>query len=478
MFLQNFFHTIRFADIIDILIIAAFIYVFIVWLKRSTSSRILITVTLFAFIYLLANVLEMYMTEILIKYLFIVILIALVVVFQADIRRLVDLLGNWKIFKSTKPSEYSETIIDTLTEAITRLADNKTGALIAIKGNETWDRPVHGGIPLHGKVSAPLLYSIFNKYSPGHDGAVLIEGDQIEKFGAHLTLSVNHEELGSHGTRHAAALGLSENCDALVIAVSEEKGTISIAEKGKLRKVHSGSDIKKILSEFWDKHYSGSSSLVSWWKRKNIQAIILALLLAVMAWFIFAYQSEVVYRTYVVPLEFRNLPENFAIEDPSSLESRITFSGSEQAFRLLDPAALSVSLNLENIEQGENQILISENDFTLPSDIFLYDAEPREITLTARQMKEVYVPVEVRTSGKVKNRRKVESISVNPEKVKILIRENAAAPKSIYTETIELNKINKSSTVNVKLIPPTGVRIPNNERKNVTVIINIDNIEK
>lgn len=475
IFLKNFFNTIRFADILDILIIAAFIYTFIIWLRRSASGRIIIAVGIFSVIYLLARLFDLYMTEVIIKYLFVVIIIASVIVFQADIRRFVELIGNWEIYKRTRRSKYSDDIIDTLTEAAFRMSEKKTGALIALKGRETWSRPVHGGINIGGKVSAPILYSIFNKYSPGHDGAVLIEGDTIEKFGAHLTLSTNQQELGHHGTRHAAALGLSENCDAIVIAVSEESGAVSIAERGKLYKVATGSELKKRISDFWDKHYSiREGALLQWWKTKSFQTIVISISLAVLSWFLFAYQSEIVYRTYLVPVEFRNLPENYSLEDPSALETRITLAGSEQAFRLLDPSALAVSLNLGNLEVGNNEFLVSESDLTLPSDIHLYDADPREIKIRGREMKEALVPVEVKTSGKIPGNRTLQDISVNPESVRLLVPEKSKAPAAIFTEPVDLNKITGSSTVSVRLVPPTGMRLPNDERRNVTVIINVE----
>ena len=94
---------------------------------------------------------------------------------------------------------------------------------------------VEGGIALDGRLSEPLLLSLFDPSSPGHDGAVILRGAQIERFAVHLPLSVNRAALGPGGTRHAAALGLSERCDAICIVVSEERGTVSVARDGLLR---------------------------------------------------------------------------------------------------------------------------------------------------------------------------------------------------------------------------------------------------
>src|SRR5919106_5454924 len=133
-----------------------------------------------------------------------------------------------RAFTGPAPDRPQSPLVDTLTEATAHMASLKTGALIAIRGREPWASQIHGGIELGGAVSAPLLYSIFNPDTPGHDGAVLIEDDRLTRFAAHLPLAEELPEVSRYGgTRHAAAVGLSQECDALVIVVSEERGTIS-----------------------------------------------------------------------------------------------------------------------------------------------------------------------------------------------------------------------------------------------------------
>src|SRR5262249_56151173 len=109
------------------------------------------------------------------------------------------------------------------------------GALFVLPRPEPIEGHVGGAIPLGGRISEPLLLSIFDASSPGHDGAVILRGSQLERFAVHLPLSVNRAALGAGGTRHAAALGLSERCDATCIVVSEERGTVSVARDGAIR---------------------------------------------------------------------------------------------------------------------------------------------------------------------------------------------------------------------------------------------------
>src|SRR5699024_11365592 len=134
---------------------------------------------------------------------------------------------------------------------------------------------IHGGIKLEGEISLPFLLSIFNPESPGHDGAVLLEDHEITRFGVHLPLSTNLNRQLTSGTRHAAALGMSEHCDALVGVVSEERGVISVAQAGHLFEVDTGSELKNILDDFWNNHYRTSdTSWIDWWKKLHYKTAI------------------------------------------------------------------------------------------------------------------------------------------------------------------------------------------------------------
>ncbi len=244
-FFGNFFRNVRIVDVFDIVLISFILYIILNWLRQSASKRSLIGFSTLLVIYIVARFTGMYLTEYLIEGLFVIILIGIVVVFQSDIRRIIDRLGTWTFFSNSRSKPETDIATSIITEAVAKMAEKKTGALIAIRGKEDWSRHIHGGIELNGQITIPLLLSIFNKYAPGHDGAVLLEGRNILKFGVHLPLSTNLYKMSRGGTRHTAALGLSEQCDALVIIVSEERGSISIAKDGKIQELNSNSDLKK-----------------------------------------------------------------------------------------------------------------------------------------------------------------------------------------------------------------------------------------
>ena len=276
----------RIADLFDILIISFCVYSAIVWFRRTTSRSVVIGILLLTAVYFLARTFGLYLTSLLFQTFFAVSLIALVVVFQEEIRRAFERIALWGTFRERR--QYAAMPgVDALLEGISTLASNRIGALIVIKGREPLDRHVEGGIPLYGRISKPLLYGIFDPHSPGHDGAVLIEADRISRFGAHLPLSKNSFEIGMLGTRHAAGLGMSECSDAFTIIVSEERGTLGVAENGHMKTVQSIAELKTRLEQFYADRFR--QRMASGWKhvlQQNARMKILSVVLASVAWFL------------------------------------------------------------------------------------------------------------------------------------------------------------------------------------------------
>lgn len=473
--LQEFVRNVRIVDILDVALISFVLYLLINWLMRSISRRTLLGFSLLFIVYIVARLSGMYLTELLIQGLFIVILIGLVVVFQSDIRRIVDRIGNWDFFSQNKASSYSNSATDIIAEAVSRMANEKVGALVVIRGEESWDRHIDGGIKMEGELSIPLLRSIFNPTAPGHDGAVLVEGDKIVRFGTHLPLSKNMGENFAGGTRHAAALGLSERSDALIIVASEERGTISIAQNGVLTELDSTSELKNILDNFWNEHYQKKdSSFTNGWKKRNIRTAIASITLATVLWFAFAYQSGTVYRSYSVPIEYRNLETNEEIVKESlPMQTQVTLAGSEQAFRSLDPTELVITFNLEEENLTSEELIITENHIELSNDLQLYDVNPRALEIETKDVKQVTLPITVPTTGRLPDQLELAEINTDPDSITVNVQQNTEIPDSLTTEPIALSEIEESTELERPLVLPSGVNLPQEVSGNITVSIKV-----
>ncbi|MCS7468491.1 diadenylate cyclase [Stieleria sp. ICT_E10.1] len=373
--------TFRIVDAIDIVLVSAFLYASLLWFRQTASRGVLVGLAGLAWVYFLARSLDMYLTSLAFHTTFAVLLFILVVVFQEDLRRLLERVASFQSvpFEHGGPSGVQ---IDSLVEVVFRMASSKTGALIVLKRKESLERQLHGGIPLDGKFSVPLIYSIFDSSTPGHDGAIVIDRDQIKQYAAHLPISPNTNKLGGRGTRHSAALGLSERSDAVTIVVSEERGSVCVAQAGTLKEMPTPGD----LQSFLDANFASglADSRPPLWKQILVDHAglkVLSLIVAVAAWFVLAYDPHTVQRTFIVPVEYRNVAKQLEIDASAPNECRVTLSGSDRDFRFLDPASLKVSLDLSNSQAGYHEILLSEQNIQLPANLFPYRIDPRVVLL-------------------------------------------------------------------------------------------------
>jgi hypothetical protein len=268
------------------------------------------------------------------------------------------------------------------------MAKNKIGALVVIKGKDLIQRHVDGGIELSGKISAPLILSLFDPNSPGHDGAVVMDNDRIETFACHLPLSRNHSEVGQGGTRHSAALGMSEKCDALCIVVSEERGTISAAQYGRLRVLSNADELTRAL----DNHYSRLNPLrrqrpLKDYLKKNYREKIIAILLSLGLWFVSVHSSKIVYRTYSIPVAHVELSKEWNIKDMNPKLVDVKFHAARSAFYFFKKDNIRLLVKLNPIE-GDQRVRLYTENLTYPKDFILDHFDPYYIDVQIQKRPE------------------------------------------------------------------------------------------
>jgi diadenylate cyclase len=465
----------RIADVFDILIISVLLYFCIIWLKQRASRPLIVGIGLIVLCYVCAQRFCMYMTSSLFQIGITAILLALVLVFQADIRRAVERIASWSVSGMKRQSLASSQTIDIIIEVVHKLAQDSVGALLVLKGREPLDRHIRGGVSLNGRISFPLLYGIFNTHSPTHDGAVIIEGERIDRFGAYLPLSQNVKEGKEAGTRHAAGCGLSEVCDAMVVIVSEERGSITIAEHGNLEVLDSTTQLKERLDNFYQsiKSHINTPFRIAWLKH-NFILKMLSLLLAAGLWIFFAHRVETIHRTFTVPIEWRNLPANFFIDSIRPADTKVSLSGSERDFNF-DPSAMIVSLDLGAIHEGTQDIMISEwSLMNKPPKVQINRIEPQAIRLKAYAMTAIDLPIKVRTENKVPDGLQLMGVAAEPAKIKIMVPKNRKAEYCpLLTEPLNLDEISQSTTKWLKLVLPAKAQVPEGALSMVKVKIDI-----
>lgn len=230
--------TITFADIIDILLVAYLIYKIIMLVRRTHSYHLARGVLLILIALWLSGVLNLRMMNKLLQRTVELGLIALVILFQPELRRLLERMGsNIPFFGSGRIRNFeAETEITQVIMACTQMSASRTGALIVFERTNILEEQVLSGTVINADVSAELLKNIFFIKAPLHDGAVIIRGGRIAAAGCVLPLTGNTNLSPDLGTRHRAGIGMSEQSDAVVIIVSEETGSISVAIDGMLKR--------------------------------------------------------------------------------------------------------------------------------------------------------------------------------------------------------------------------------------------------
>jgi len=236
-----------FKAIVQILLVAAGIYYLLRQLARTGAVHILFGVLLFIAIYFTARLLRLDLIVYVLEQLFRYGAIAALIIFQPELRAGLARIGRSRVLRFLTSLQQRE-VIDELVEAVDRLSRGKVGAIIALEREMKLDDYAETGTPLQARVNADLILSIFAPYGPLHDGAVLVSGDSITAAGVILPLTQFPVTDKSLGTRHRAALGLSEETDALVLVVSEETSLISIVQRGAMERGIDVSRLRDVLS--------------------------------------------------------------------------------------------------------------------------------------------------------------------------------------------------------------------------------------
>ncbi len=242
--------TIRIMDIVDILVVAFVIYKIILMLQTTSSARIAKSIVIILLLTALTSVLHMYLMNYLLDKILEIGLLALVIMFQPELRRVLEKLGS-KSFReilSTKQEQRNiDYVISETVKACEIMSRERTGVLIVFERTSSLEDYQKTGIVIDARVSSELLRNIFFTKASLHDGAVIIRNERIAAAGCVLPLTENRNISSDLGTRHRAGIGMSEVSDAVVVIVSEETGTISVAISGMLKRHLAPQTLEKLL---------------------------------------------------------------------------------------------------------------------------------------------------------------------------------------------------------------------------------------
>lgn len=374
-------------DIFDIIIVATCIYLVLIFIKQTKSNFIFSAIVVLFGINFISQEFDLALTRQIFEPLLTFFIAIFVVVFQPEIRKFFKWFSAGRKTTFAKALSLPEENSQVIVKSVFDMAKQRIGAIIVLPGQYPLDDLIEGGFPLDGQISRPLILSIFDPTSPGHDGAMLIEGSRIKMFGLHLPLAREFTEYSRVGTRHRATAGITEKTDALAIVVSEERGEVSISQNGKLTKIATPEELANIIHKFTDDENDSSNKskgLLHYFIVKNSITKVTALILSVVFWFTLVYTVGVVKNTYSIPVEFKYLKSDMTISADSKSTVKITVMGSNKDVANLKQEDVHIIIDASKFEAGENNVTFNKDNIKLPSYIELDSFTPKALQITTK----------------------------------------------------------------------------------------------
>ena len=463
---------IRFQDVADILIMSFLVYQLYRWFRNTKTLQVLIGLGSLGVLYVVTKNLGLFMTSWILQELGTVFFILVIVIFQTEIRQA---LYRFSLFRNLFGREDTGVSVDFLQFSTTvfTLAASRTGALIVFQRDEPLDEYLLHGVPIDSILSGQIIATIFQNGTPLHDGAVLVRDGRVAQASSHLPLSTNPDLPQHFGTRHRAALGLTERSDAVVVVVSEERGTVSLVRGGELEPIQTPELLAEALNGLLSRTVRESGALSNGIRQTffaDLRTKALVVVLITAAWLmITGRQGEII--TVTAPLRFHNLPENLALikSDPETVDLQLKVLSS--LIPTPKTSELVADLDLSTIKEGTTGITVRNDDVKLPLGVVVSAVTPATVKVTTDLKVSREVPVKVRTVKRIPGRRRLLDIRVEPERVTVEgPQREVDRIESVQTEEVDLSGITQSTSLEKKVTPPGSlVRLLQGDKVRVSI---------
>jgi len=454
----SFLGTLRWQDLVDIGLNSYILFRFYVLFRGTYVFRVLIGLTMLWFFQQIAAYLGLIVTSWVIQGIVAVAALIIVVVFRNEIRNVLQVRNLKSIFWGVPPKTRVAPV-EILAESLFELARRRHGALVVVPGEEDIRELLQGGIAWNGEISREMILSIFYPGNPVHDGAALVEGDRVSRVSAILPLS-RREDLPSHlGTRHRAALGLTEASDAVAIVVSEERGEVSLARGAKLQRIADAESLVERLEE----HFGVAEARGPEARRERLEvttAALVSLLFITGFWYSISRGLETLV-SFEVPVEYQNRNPGLEIVQASVNSVRVTLSGSGTLVKSTRPDQVRVRVDLSGAGAGENTIPITAGNVSLPPGIRVKDVSPQSLLVEMDLTVKKELPVQVDWTGRLPEHLMLAEAVLEPQRVELVgSRRILESLQTLYTEKVPLERLREAGVLEVPLsIQPASLKL-------------------
>ncbi len=466
--LITFIAGIRWQDIVDVLLNSYILFRLYVLFRGTNVIRVVAGIALLWIFQRIAVQLGLIVTSWAMQGIIAGAALIIIIVFRNEIRNVLQ-AKNIRAILWGFHRPVARTPIEAVVEGVYDLARKRIGALIVIPGKEDIDETVQGGVNWQGLISREMLISVFWSGNPVHDGAAVVVGNRITRVGAILPLSQRDDLPRMYGTRHRAAIGLTEQSDALVVVVSEERGEVVAVKKDDVVDIPDNVALKNIL-----RSHLGLAPVAEADNQKETLELVIAAAVCLICmagvWFSFAKGLETL-TNLQVPLEYVNRDSRMQIISASDNTVRLHLSGAGALINSIRPEQVRVKLDLSKAVNGENTFAITRGNIVMPPGLRLNRIEPSEVKVLLEAPIAKELPIQVDWVGALPEGLILVKVRLSADHTKVVGGGKLVNRLStVYTEKVQLKDLQKSGQVSVGLVlEPASLKIADGFESRVEV---------
>jgi uncharacterized protein (TIGR00159 family) len=381
----------RWQSLVDFLVLTMAFYALLRWAHSTRALRIALGVVGVHALALLARNLDLVVTSWVLDSAALLAVALLLLIFQPELRRAFMRLDSALRYWPRPPLPLSSTN-RAIADAMFDLARERLGALVVIVRRDTIAELLDGGVTLEAEISPELLRAVFQKASPLHDGAVVIDGERAVNAGVVLPLTQRQNIASFYGTRHRAAMGLAERCDALVAVVSEERGEVSLMLGRDIRPQADREQFLRALEDLRSPDRSRPTDRFHRLLLSNIKLKLGAVGLAGLIWAMSFLAAGTTIRSVTIPIEFSGVPVGMEIADQSADSLEVQLRGSPWVIDSVSLGRLVARFDLRHSHSGWNTLQLPPNTLDLPPGVVVDRTNPSKIQVRITSTKAPAAP--------------------------------------------------------------------------------------
>jgi uncharacterized protein (TIGR00159 family) len=370
----------RWQNAVDFVVLAVAVYILLQWARGTRALRVVVAILGLHAAARVAWQFDLTITGWLLDISSALLVVMLLFFFQPELRhafmRLDGLLGL-----GLRPAKALDSGYEAVSEAAFAMARERLGALIVVARKDALRELVSGGTALGAEISAPILSAIFRKDSPLHDGALLIEGGRISQAGVLLPLTQREDVPFHYGTRHRAAMGLAERCDALVIVVSEERGEVTLMQGLRAVPVGSAAELLGMLRRLTSPPKSRPLARLRCWCFDHLRYKLAAAGVAAVLWAMSVFGTGATVRLVSIPIEFSGVPAGLEVSAQSASRLEVQVRGTSWLMASIGLTGLVARFDLRTAREGPVTLKVGPENLNLPPGVAIDRVRPESVTV-------------------------------------------------------------------------------------------------